>query len=94
MMLDDGDYLDGIQSMIEGEKVGAEYAVDQTGEQYAQIFASMDDEYMQARSADILDISRRLIRVLAGLADESLEYDEPLIIRAAYQRICQCWRCI
>ena len=53
MMLDDGDYLDAITGLIRSEKVNAEYAVHTTGEQFAAVFASMDDEYMKARSADV-----------------------------------------
>lgn len=64
MMLDDADYLDSIRGLIRDEKMNAEFAVNLTGENFAGIFASMDDEYMKARSADVLDISKRLIRIL------------------------------
>lgn len=82
MMLDDGDYLDAITGLIRDEKVNAEYAVHTTGEQFAAIFASMDDDYMKARSADVKDISERVIRVLAGVGDGSIASDEPVILLA------------
>ena len=62
MMLEDEDYQDAIHSMIETEELNAEYAVAVTGDNFAEIFANMDDEYMQARSADVKDISNRLAR--------------------------------
>ena len=63
MMLEDEDYQDAIQNMIQTELVNAEYAVAVTGDNFAEIFASMDDEYMQARSADVKDISNRLVQI-------------------------------
>lgn len=82
MMLDDGDYLDAIIGLIRSEKVNAEYAVHTTGEQFAAVFASMDDEYMKARSADVKDISGRVIRILAGIGDGSIASEEPVILLA------------
>lgn len=82
MMLDDGDYLDSIQNMIQDEKVNAEYAVKTTGDKFAEIFSSMDDEYMKARFADILDISKRVVRILAGVSDGGLDTKEPVIVLA------------
>ena len=82
MMLDDGDYLDAITGLIRSEKVNAEYAVHITGEQFAAVFASMDDEYMKARSADVKDISGRVIRILAGIGDGSITSEEPVILLA------------
>lgn len=82
MMLDDGDYLDAITGLIRSEKVNAEYAVHTTGEQFAAVFASMDDEYMKARSADVKDISGRMIRILAGIGDGSIASEEPVILLA------------
>lgn len=82
MMLDDGDYLDAITGLIRSEKVNAEYAVHTTGEQFAAVFASMDDDYMKARSADIKDISGRVIRILAGIGDGSIASEEPVILLA------------
>ena len=82
MMLDDGDYLDAITGLIRSEKVNAEYAVHTTGEQFAAVFASMDDEYMKARSADVKDISGRVIRILAGIGDGSIASEESVILLA------------
>lgn len=82
MMLDDGDYLDAITGLIRSEKVNAEYAVHTTGEQFTAVFASMDDEYMKARSADVKDISGRVIRILAGIGDGSIASEEPVILLA------------
>lgn len=82
MMLDDGDYLDSITGLIRSEKVNAEYAVHTTGEQFAAVFASMDDDYMKARSADVKDISGRVIRILAGIGDGSIASEEPVILLA------------
>lgn len=73
MMLEDDEYLDSIFNMIRDDSLNAEYAVKMTGDTFSQIFASMDDEYMKARSADILDISNRVIRVLTNQADVSLD---------------------
>ena len=66
MMLEDEDYLEAIQNMIRTEQVNAEYAVAVTGDNFAEMFAAMDDDYMKARSADIRDISERLVRNLSG----------------------------
>ena len=82
MMLEDDEYLDSIFNMIRDEEVNAEYAVDATGNTFAAIFASMDDDYMRARSADIKDISDRVVRVLAGCEDANLADMEPSIIVA------------
>ena len=82
MMLDDGDYLDAITGLIRSEKVNAEYAVHTTGEQFAAVFASMDDDYMKARSADVKDSSGRVIRILAGIGDGSIASEEPVILLA------------
>ncbi len=62
MMLEDDDYLEAIENMIRTEQVNAEYAVAVTGDNFAEMFAAMDDDYMKARSADIKDISKRLVR--------------------------------
>lgn len=82
MMLEDADYLDAIRQMIRETGVNAGYAVSTTGDQFAQIFASMDDDYMKARSADVLDISRRVARILAGVGEEGIVSDEPVILLA------------
>ena len=82
MMLEDDDYQDAIHSMIQNEEVNAEYAVAVTGDNFAEMFANMDDEYMQARSADVKDISNRLVRNLSG--EEQIDWStmEPSIIVA------------
>ena len=82
MMLEDEDYLEAIQSMIRTEQVNAEYAVAVTGDNFAEMFASMDDDYMKARSADIKDISERLVRNLSGQGDVDLSSIEPSVIVA------------
>lgn len=66
MMLEDLDYLDSIRNIIESQSVNAEYAVATTGDNFAEMFAGMDDDYMKARSADVKDISERVIRVLSN----------------------------
>ena len=82
MMLEDEDYLESIQSMIRTELVNAEYAAAATGDNFAQMFAAMDDDYMKARAADIKDISERLVRNLSGGADADLNSMEPSVIVA------------
>ena len=82
MMLEDEDYLEAIQNMIRTEQVNAEYAVAVTGDNFAEMFASMDDDYMKARSADIKDISERLVRNLSGQGDVDLSSIEPAVIVA------------
>ena len=80
MMLDDLDYIDGINDMIEGESINAEYAVSQIAEQFAEMFASMDDAYMQARAADVKDISTRVIGILSGVVAGGIDSDVPVIL--------------
>ena len=82
MMLDDGDYLESITNIIRTQLVNAEYAVATTGDNFAQMFAAMDDEYMQARSADIKDISNRVVQVLQGAAAGGINSDVPVILLA------------
>lgn len=82
MMLEDDDYLDAIYHVIRLEMVNAEYAVAITGDNFAEMFAGMDDEYMQARSADVKDISARLVRNLSGQGGVDLSAMEPSIIVA------------
>ena len=82
MMLEDEDYLEAIQNMIRTEQVNAEYAVAVTGDNFAEMFASMDDDYIKARSADIKDISERLVRNLSGQGDVNLSSIEPSVIVA------------
>ena len=82
MMLEDDDYLEAIQNTIRTEQINAEYAVAATGDNFAEMFAFMDDDYMKARSADIKDISERLVRNLSGQDDADLSSIEPSIIVA------------
>ena len=81
-MLDDEDYLDSIDNIIRTENVNAEYAVATTGDNFADMFAQMDDDYMKARAADIKDISDRLVRVLSGHDEGDMDAAEPSIIVA------------
>lgn len=82
MMLDDLDYVEAITHMIESQAVNAEYAVAATGDNFSEMFASMDDDYMKARAADIKDISNRVIAVLQGREDGGLDSNEPVIVVA------------
>ena len=82
MMLDDDDYNEAITDLINNEGKTAEYAVRDTGENFAGMFASMDDEYMKARSADVRDISNRMVNILTGADTGPEESDEPFIIVA------------
>lgn len=66
MMLEDLDYCEAVEGMITGDEVSAAWAVAQTGEQFSQLFAAMDDDYMRARAADVKDISSRVVDVLLG----------------------------
>ncbi len=82
MMLEDEDYLDAIYNTIRTEFVNAEYAVAVTGDNFSEMFAGMDDEYMKARAADIKDISIRLGKCLSGQSNGGFESEEPAIIVA------------
>lgn len=82
MMLEDEDYLDAIHNMIRTELVGAEYAVAVTGDNFSEMFAGMDDDYMRARAADVKDISNRLIQCLSGHSGNDFDFKEPSIIVA------------
>jgi phosphotransferase system enzyme I (PtsI) len=82
MMLDDGDYIDSVENIIRTQSVNAEYAVAQTGDQMAQMFLDMEDEYFRDRAADVHDISERLIGVLSGKGSGGIQTDEQVIIVA------------
>ena len=82
MMLEDDDYRDAISSMIRTEQINAEYAVAVTGDNFSEMFANMDDDYMKARAADIKDISNRLVRNLSGQEDVDFSSMEPSVIIA------------
>lgn len=82
MMLDDLDYVESVTNMISSQKINAEYAVATTGDNFANMFAAMDDEYMKARAADVKDISNRLIMVLSGYEAGAMTGEEPVILVA------------
>ena len=80
MMLEDMDYKESIQDIITHERVCAEYAIGETARQFAKTFAEMDDEYMQARAADVLDVSRRVLEILSGKQHISQLTGQPAIL--------------
>ena len=82
MMVEDEDYNDAIAEMIRSQSINAEYAVAMTGENFAEMFASMDDSYMQARAADVKDISNRIIACLASEVGDDVVSDEKVILCA------------
>ncbi len=82
MMLEDGDYNESVENIIETQKVNAEYAVAVTGDNFAQMFRAMDDDYMRERAADVKDISERVLSVLHGGQKRKVVTDEPVIIVA------------
>lgn len=81
-MLDDGDYNESVENIIETQKVNAEYAVAVTGDNFAQMFRAMDDDYMRERAADVKDISERVLSILNGGQKGKVVTDEPVIIVA------------
>ena len=80
MMLDDLDYVEAIQGLIESDHLNAEAAVSDTGVQFAEMFAAMDDSYMQARAADVKDISNRVVGILMGAVQGGIDSDVPVIL--------------
>lgn len=82
MMLEDDDYNESVENIIRMQQVNAEYAVASTGDNFAQVFSAMDDDYMRARSADVKDISERVLSVLGGRATGIAASGEPVIIVA------------
>lgn len=82
MMLEDLDYIEGVENRIRTEMVNAEYAVTVTGEEFSAVFSSMDDEYMKARAADVIDISGRVVKILEGREDAELHTKEAVIVLA------------
>ncbi|MCD8152122.1 MAG: phosphoenolpyruvate--protein phosphotransferase, partial [Clostridiales bacterium] len=82
MMMEDDDFVDSICHIITEQKVNAEYAVATTGDNFSNMFAQMDDDYMKARAADVKDISERLISVLCGRETDMGSLDEPVILMA------------
>ncbi|MFR0790933.1 MAG: phosphoenolpyruvate--protein phosphotransferase [Lachnospiraceae bacterium] len=82
MMLDDGDYNESVENIIETQKINAEYAVAVTGDNFAQMFRAMDDDYMRERAADVKDVSERVLSILNGGQKGKGVTDEPVIIVA------------
>lgn len=82
MMLDDADFNEAIENIIRTQEVNAEYAVASAGDSFSEMFASMDDDYMRARAADIKDISERLVQNLIGGEENDMDFDEPVIVVA------------
>lgn len=82
MMLEDDDYVDSIINIIETQQVNAEFAVATTGDNFAKMFADMDDDYFKARAADVKDISERLVNILSGRENGGDIGEEPVIIVA------------
>ena len=82
MMLQDDDYNESVENIIRSESVNADYAVAQTGDNFAQMFASMEDDYMRERAADVKDISERVLKILSGASRGFLSSDEPVILLA------------
>lgn len=82
MMLDDLDFVESIEGLIENDRLNAEAAVSDTGAQFAEMFAAMDDSYMQARAADIRDISTRVVGILTGEGESGIVSDVPCIVVA------------
>ncbi len=82
MMLEDLDYLESIENIIRTQEVNAEFAVATTADNFAQMFAAMDDAYMQGRAADVKDVSERVLDILCGVDAGMKEMTEPCIIAA------------
>ena len=82
MMLEDDDYNESVENIIRTQQVNAEYAVAATGDNFSQMFAAMDDDYMRGRAADVKDISERVLNNLSGAGKTGVTTDEPVIILA------------
>lgn len=82
MMLEDDDFNDSVKNMIEARKLNAEYAVAAAGDKFSMMFAQMEDEYFKARSADIKDIAKRVVRILQGKQEGGGFGDDPVILAA------------
>ena len=81
MFVEDEDFVETIHELVE-DGCSAEYAVEQAGQQFSAMFAAMDDPYMQARSADILDVAKRIRNNLLGITDGGIDSEEPVILAA------------
>ena len=82
MMAEDLDYEEAIEDRILNQKMNAEAAVSDTAEQFAEMFASMDDAYMQARAADVKDVSQRILSILCGIVQGGIASDVPVLLCA------------
>lgn len=82
MFVEDEDYVDCIMGTLDDEHCNAEYAVQTAGEQFAAMFAAMDDAYMRARAADIKDVTQRNLNNLMGVPEGGIDSDEPVILAA------------
>lgn len=82
MMLDDDDYIESVNNIIETQMVNAEYAVAQTGDNFSQMFSAMDDEYMRGRAADVKDITERIINILMDSRKGGINSEKPVIVLA------------
>lgn len=82
MMLEDDDYNESVENIIRTQHVNAEYAVGVTSDNFSQMFASMDDDYMKERAIDVKDVSERILSVLGGRSKSTVDSDEPVIILA------------
>lgn len=82
MMMEDEDYIESVINIINTQKVNAEFAVGETSDNFSEMFAAMEDAYMQGRAADIRDISDRLINILNGEKEDDMDFEEPVIIAA------------
>ncbi|MBO6113713.1 MAG: phosphoenolpyruvate--protein phosphotransferase [Lachnospiraceae bacterium] len=82
LMVDDGDYIESVENIIDSENVNAEYAVAVTGDNFAKMFSEMEDEYFRGRAADIKDITERILSVLSGKDTDDIVSEEPVIVVA------------
>ena len=82
MMLEDDDYIDSVVNIIETQQVNAEFAVATTGDNFAKMFAEMEDDYFKARAADVKDVSERMVNILSGNESGGALGDEPVIVVA------------
>lgn len=82
MMLEDDDYNESVENIIKTQKVNAEYAVGVTSDNFSQMFATMDDDYMKERAIDVKDVSERILSILNGGSKSTVDSDEPVIILA------------
>ena len=84
MMLEDLDYIESIENIIRSQEVNAEFAVATTADNFAQMFAAMDDAYMRGRAADVKDLSERVLDILCGVSEGIKQTDEPVFMSFSY----------